>query len=350
MKQEFFAPVMRAMRRACRGVTVRAATAGAVALSTMGTGVALALAPTNTQAQDASSIIIKGKDGWLFPGWGSLTMVDLKGIDNTTRLIVQARDLLAARGIKLEVLLLPDKTLFYQDKLPDGRSLSPEVKARYATILGKLRQANIATFDDEAVLRKLRDAGENVFYRSDQHWTQVAADATAEATAQMIARDVPKLDGQPGTGMPLGSMFNERRYGDLAELFLTPDEKKQVGREVYSVRRQAQGQSLIDDAPAPVHVTGHSMVQPYFGYPQKLSNLIDRPVSVNWKPGNVGQWIMLLEYVESPAFKQHKPQVLVWQMFEPTYAQGPDASGLWDNASIMSADAWLSRLKTGLGN
>jgi alginate O-acetyltransferase complex protein AlgJ len=123
----------------------------------------------------------------------------------------------------------------------------------------------------------------------------------------------------------------------------------EVGREVYSVRRQAEGQSLIDDAPAPVHVTGHSMVQPYFGFPQKLSNLIDRPVSVNWKPGNVGQWIMLLEYVESPEFKAHEPQVLIWQMFEPTYAQGPDASGLWYNASIMSTETWLSRLKAALG-
>lgn len=46
------------------------------------------------------------------------------------------------------------------------------------------------------------------------------------------------------------------------------------------------------------------------------------------KPGNVGHWIMLLEYLESPAFKQNRPQVLVWQMFEPTYAQGPDAKGL----------------------
>jgi alginate O-acetyltransferase complex protein AlgJ len=335
------------MLRIVRRTALCVATLGALAAT--GAVTALTSASAQAQAQDASSIVIKGKDGWLFPGWGSLTSVDMRGIDNDTRLIQQARDLFAARGIKLEVLLLPDKTRFYQDKLPDGRALSPEVQARYAAILGKLKQAGIPTFDDEAVLRKLRDAGDNVFYRTDQHWTQVAADATAEATARMIAHDVPALDGRPGTGMPLGSMFNERRYGDLAELFLTADEKKQVGREVYSVRRQAEGQSLIDDAPAPVHVTGHSMVQPYFGFPQKLSNLIDRPVSVNWKPGNVGQWIMLLEYVESPEFKAHKPQVLIWQMFEPTYAQGPDASGLWDNASIMSTETWLSRLKAALG-
>ena len=57
----------------------------------------------------------------------------------------------------------------------------------------------------------------------------------------------------------------------------------------------------------------------------------------------------LLEYLESPAFRQNKPQVLVWQMFEPTYAQGPDARGLWDNASLMSADAWRARMKAALG-
>jgi alginate O-acetyltransferase complex protein AlgJ len=309
---------------------------------------ALAFGMAGAQAQGTSSIVIKGKDGWLFPGWGSLTQVDVRGIDNTTRLIAQARDLLAARGVKLEVLLLPDKTLFYEDRLPDGRALSPEVKARYGVIVGKFGQAGISTFDDTAVLRRLKESGQDVFYRTDQHWTQAAADATAEATAHMIARDVPTLDGRAGTGMPLGPVFSERRYGDLAELFLTSDEKRQVGREVYTVRRQTDNQSLVDDAPAPVHVTGHSMAQPYFGFPQKLSSLIDRPVSVNWKPGNVGPWIVLLEYVESPAFRQQRPQVLVWQMFEPTFAQGPNASGLWDNASILSANAWLDRLKTAL--
>ena len=107
------------------------------------------------------------------------------------------------------------------------------------------------------------------------------------------------------------------------------------------MRRQAR-QGPARRRPAPVHVTGHSMVQPYFGFPQKLSSLLDRPVSLNWKPGNVGQWTMLLEYLESPAFKAHKPQVLVWQMFEPTYSYGPNAAGQWDNASLMPSATWLS--------
>ncbi|PMS10377.1 twin-arginine translocation pathway signal [Trinickia caryophylli] len=343
MNQGVSAPLQAAigsLRRLARGAAVSALAFGA--LSALGAAGAL--------AQQTSAMVVKGRDGWLFPGWGSLTQVDERGIDDTTRLVAKAHELLAARGVKLEVLLLPDKTLFYEDKLPEGRALSPAVRQRYRLIVSKLERAGIPTFDDAAIMQQLKTSGQEVFYRTDQHWTQAAADAAAQATAQMIARDVPKLGGQVGSGMKLGAVFNERRYGDLAQLFLTPDEQRQVGREVYTVRRQADDAGLLDDAPAPVHVTGHSMVQPYFGFPQKLSNLIDRPVSVNWKPGNVGPWIVLLEYVESSAFKQQPPQVLVWQMFEPTYEQGPDASGLWDNASIMSADAWLARLQTALGH
>ena len=246
------------------------------------------------------------------------------------------------------MLVLPDKTLFYQDKLPDGKALSPEVKRRYQTIQDKLKAAGIATFDDEAVLRRLKDSGQDVFYRTDQHWTQAAADATADALAQRIRQDVKTLAGKPGTGLPLGSVFNERRYGDLAELFLSPEQRKQAGRETFTVPpgREPEPAGRCP-GPGPRHRPQHGAA--LLRLSAKLSNALDRPVSVNWKPGNVGHWIMLLEYLESPAFKQNKPQVLVWQMFEPTYAQGPDAKGLWDNASIMSADAWRGRMQAAIG-
>src|SRR5260221_6126715 len=39
-----------------------------------------------------------------------------------TTLFRSARNLLAARGVKLQVLLLPDKVRFYADKMPDGKA------------------------------------------------------------------------------------------------------------------------------------------------------------------------------------------------------------------------------------
>ena len=312
-------------------------------------GATLVLSMSTVANADDSSLVIRGSDGWLFPGWGSLTTVDAKGIDNSTALIKETRDALNAKNIKLQVVVLPDKTLFYQDKLPADKKLSPEVKQRYQLIMSKLKGAGISTFDDFALLNQLRNSGTDVFYRTDQHWTQPAADATAVASAELIKRDVPNLAGSPGTGMVLGKELKERRFGDLAERFLTPDQQKQTGRDTFVVRRQEAAAGLLDSAPAPVHVTGHSMVQPYFGFPQKLSNSLDRPVSVNWKPGNVGPWVMLLEYLESADFKKNPPQVLVWQMFEPSYSYGPQATGFWDNASNMSDNAWRQRLHGALG-
>lgn len=311
-------------------------------------GATLLLCMGAAQAED-SSLVIRGKDGWLFPGWGSLTVVDNKSIDSNTALIKDTRDALQARGVKLIVLMLPDKTLFYQDKLPADKTLSPQVKERYQTIYGKLKQAGIPTFDDAAVLKQVQSSGKDVFYRTDQHWAQPAADATAVATAELIKQVEPNLKGSAGSGMKLGNEFKERRFGDLAERFLTEDQRKATGRETFVVRRQDTSGGLLDSAPAPVHVTGHSMVQPYFGFPQKLSNVLDRPVSVNWKPGNIGHWVMLLEYLESADFKKNPPQVLVWQMFEPSYSYGPQATGFWDNASIMSDSAWRQRMQKALG-
>ncbi|MEG2804222.1 twin-arginine translocation pathway signal [Stenotrophomonas sp.] len=300
-------------------------------------------------ANQDSSIVLIGKEGWLFPAWGSLTEVDAPAIARNTQLIAQARTALAAAGVKLEVLVLPDKALFYEDKLPEGKRLGEAVRGRYALVHDGLEKAGVPAVDALQVLRQVKQGGQEVFYRSDQHWTQPAADAVAVAVAAQIHQQVPSLAGEAGSGMALGSEIKERRFGDLAELFLTDDQRKTIGRDTFTVRRQAEQQSLLDDAPAPVHVTGHSMVQPYFGFPQKLSNVLDRPVSVNWKPGNVGHWVMLLEYLESPEFRQHKPQVLVWQMFEPSYVQGPEARGQWDNASIMTPQQWTVRLNKALG-
>ncbi|WP_343590644.1 twin-arginine translocation pathway signal [Paracidovorax wautersii] len=315
----------------------------------LGLGCGLAL-PAAAQQPQVGTLAVIGKDGYLFAGWGNAATPDWAGIDATVVRVAEVHKLLAAKGIALVVPVLPDKMALYEDKLPDGMSLSPEMRTRYARILEKMRAADIPTFDDDSILRGLVRSGQPVYYRTDQHWTQPAADATAQATADLIRSLVPQLAGAPGTGFALGSMSNERRFGDLADRFLSPEQRKSVGREIFSVRRAVEADSLLGEVQAPVHVTGNSMVQPYFGFPQKLSNLLDRRVSVNWKPGDVGFWSILLEYLESDAYRKQPPQVLVWQLFEPNFHLGPDARGLWDAASVISDADWSRRLKAALAS
>lgn len=312
----------------------------------MGGALGLLLGPA-VQAQPDTMAIL-GKDNFLFAAWGTTDVPNWEAIDGNVERIAEVRTRLAARGIALVVPVIPSKKLFYADRLPSNDSLTAPMLARYAGIQERLARADVPSFDAQSLFQQLSAAGQEVYYRTDQHWTQVAADAFAQATAEVIRRLVPVLTGESGSGMALGALTRERRYGDLAERFLSPEQRRAVGREIFVVRRAAEPQGLLDGAPAPVHVTGNSMVQPYFGFPQKLSHLLDRPVTVNWKPGDVGFWRVLMEYLESSEFRNHPPQALVWQLFEPNFHLGPDAKGLWDSASLISAQDWARRLKTAL--
>lgn len=311
-------------------------------------GLPLALLLAGQARAQPDTLAIVGKDNYLFAAWGISDAPNWPAIDATVARVAQVHQRLAARGIALIAPVLPNKKIFYADKLLQDAELTPEMLGRYAGIRDRLLAAKVPSFDAEAIFRSLRSAGQEVYYRTDQHWTQVSADATAKATADLIHQLVPKLAGEAGTGLALGAIANERRYGDLAERFLSPEQRRVAGREIFTVRRATQQTGLLDSAPSPVHVTGNSMVQPYFGFPQKLSNLIDRPVSVNWKPGDVGFWAVLMEYLESAAFRTQPPQVLVWQLFEPNFHLGPDAQGLWDSASVISAQDWSRRLDAAL--
>jgi len=227
-------------------------------------------------------------------------------------------------------------------------ALSTDVRARYSHIQSSLLQEKIHTLDDLAVLTSVEQGGQSAFQRADYHWTGWSSEASAAAAGELIGKKWT-LDGKPGAASTLGEWTSERHFGDLATNFMTTEQRKAIGREIFIVRAPSRkAGSLLDEAKAPVHVIGNSFVQPYFGFPQKLSNVIDRPVSITWNVGNVGPWLTLLQYVESPQFSQHRPQVIVWQFNEGQLQFGPDAVGRWDAKSLIDIDIWRKRIALAL--
>ncbi|QRG08123.1 twin-arginine translocation pathway signal [Xanthobacter dioxanivorans] len=302
----------------------------------------LAGAPAPALAQNATIII--GKDGWLFPGWESLSVLDRAGITANVGLLQETKTALAARGIALVTAVVPLKANFYKERLPDGTAVSADVSGQYDFILGELKKAGIDTVDLRPALKSVQTGRQTSFYRADYHWTAWASEAAAEAVAQAIKARIPKLAGGAG-GDKLGEWVTQRHLGDLAERFLTPDQQKQIGPDLYTVRTPpAAKSSLLDSGAAPVHIVGNSFVQPYLGFPQKLSNALDRPVSLTWNPGNVGPWATFLQYVGSPDFAKAPPQVIVWQFNEGPFHSGPQSTDQWDAPSIMSPQAWRDRM------
>lgn len=307
-------------------------------------GVLLGLSSTAVQA---ASAVITGKDGWLFPAWESLSKVDNAGITRTVDLVKQVSRQLQREHIALIVLVVPMKAPFYAQRLPAHQPLSPAVQQRYDRLQDDLDKAGLTTLDIRPILKQTEHGKQTAFYRADYHWTAWSAENTADGVAGLINSRY-KLQGEPGGGARLGEWFDKRAFGDLAANFLPAIKRKAIGRDIYTVRHQVEEQDLlIDDSPAPVQVIGNSFVQPYLGFPQKLSNALDRPVALTWNPGDVGPWATLLQYLESADFARHKPQVIVWQFNEGQFHQGPDAAN-WSAKGVISRNEWQRRLAKAL--
>jgi alginate O-acetyltransferase complex protein AlgJ len=303
-----------------------------------GAGAALAAPPS----------VIEGQDGWLFPGWERNDGVNRTGLEAGVNLIREAKQLLGARNVGLLVVVVPAKAPFYHARLPAGLKIAPEIDARYADILSMLGKAGVTTFDDRAVLQSVEQGKQTAFYRADYHWTAWAAEATADESARAIRKNwnLPKADG---SGTKLGEWTNDRRYGDLATNFMSPEDRKRIGRDTYVVRKQAEGgNSLLESGPAQAHVVGNSFVQPYLGFTQKLSDALGQPVALTWNPGNIGPWKTLLDAVEGQEFNTSKPKVIVWQFNEAQIENTPDSADSWDAKAVMPVSAWRTRLSAAL--
>ncbi len=300
----------------------------------------------NAYAQGSTSII-EGDSGWLFPGWERTDQYNSARTESNIKLISETKALLATKNIQLLVMVVPAKTPFYPERIPTYVTISSQIKSRYQDIMNLLSANGVTTFDDLQVLRTLENAGSSAFYRADYHWTTLAAEASADASAKTI-RAYWTLPTSSESGDTLGEWTNERRYGDLAMNFMSPQDRKRIGRDVYTVRKlkDAATGSLLDNTPAKIQIIGNSFIQPYLGYPQKLSNALNQPVTVTWNPGNIGPWKTFIEAAENPEFKQR--QIVVWQFNEAQLEFPPDTNNIWDAKGIMSVSEWKNKVGAAL--
>lgn len=307
---------------------------------------AWAVAPPVAWAGD--SPIFEGQQGWLFPDWESLTHTDAAALKTNVALLASAQQLFRQAGIELVIVVVPTKAVFDEAQLPNGRVVAPMVRQRYQALQQLLAQAGLVSVNLWPPLKAAQSPERPIFYRTDYHWTSVAAEAAADAVAQRI-RQQPWAPPDSGQGTVLGEWVNERHYGDLSARYLPPDRRRVLGRDWFTVRLPvADNTSLLDDGPAPVHVMGNSFVQPYWGFAQRLSQQLGVTTSLTWNAGTVGQWVIAVLHAESQLQGQPKPKVLVWQMNEAQVEIGPNTGGLWDIKGLMEPQAWLQRLQSAL--
>ncbi len=300
-------------------------------------------------ARAAESPTMIGKNGWLFPSWERLQDPEDALSKQQLDLIAKARDLFATKGIAFVLAMLPMKARYYLDQLPNGTTMSPAVRARYGNLLRWAADRKIMTVDlASAILPVGSVPDETIFLHTDQHWTGWSAEAAGAALADFIKANIA-LPPPKGPGAILGNWMTSHWLGDLAKL-LPPEEQARYAPETYITRepidvdlplQDKAGNDIAVPDPA-VRLVGGSVLRPFFGLPQKMSNMLDRPIALTWLRGDTGQWKTLLNYVESPGFR-NKPSVIVWEMPEAEMPRGPMSPGWWFKSSLMTSDEWLTR-------
>ncbi|MFL1462206.1 hypothetical protein ACI6QG_08395 [Roseococcus sp. DSY-14] len=326
-------------------------TSGATRRGAMLAGLALPFLGGAAAAQNQSLVVV-GKDRWLFPAWDRVNQApDGARIRGVTEVLNQAVALLKQANVETAIGLIPSKGRVYRQHLPDSLRVNAETDRRYALLQSELRRPGTLVPDLDAPFRAAAANArppEQLFFRTDTHWAPAGAELAAREMAKAI-RERFRLPAHRGGGTPLGNpVAATNNSGDLVR-FLPAAERAAFIPEEYRQRGAAQrpAAALLAEDDGDVTVVGNSFVQPRFGFPDVLSNQLERPVRLAWNVNNIGPFFTLLEHVRSDAFRRQKPRVLVWMLLEMDAENLPN-SGSWGQ-SAMAPAAFTTGLRQALG-
>ncbi len=261
-----------------------------------------------------------GHDGWLFlsdeiqpwPQAGANTAARIK-------LIVQVEKKLAHDGVKLMVLLVPDKIRLYSSHYPHLAAHDQDWyydTARYAQAVKLLTAQNIEVINPLPALQASR---QDAYYRTDTHWNQVGAQIVAQQVAEQVKQfglSFAPTEFGAGKRMP-----EQERAGDLLRLMglehspnwlrPLPDRESPVKIEQTSLDAAS---SLLDDVGVPVVLTGtsYSLRGQFHGY---LQQALHTKV-LNAAKDGAGFWQATSAYLADTAYQSAKPGLLIWEIPE----------------------------------
>jgi len=138
-----------------------------------------------------------GSDGWLFyrsvidVGQPQIEVTLRKDLDAVVEGTQQLANKLAARGVKLVIMIAPMKDVFYSEHLPNTVKKLPNPR-QVDLLQDRLRaMKDIIFLDSTAILRELAKK-RNVFHKTDFHWNDPAA---FEVTRTLV-NEIGKLEGK----------------------------------------------------------------------------------------------------------------------------------------------------------
>ncbi|HEX7858962.1 MAG TPA: hypothetical protein VF773_01405 [Verrucomicrobiae bacterium] len=290
--------------------------------------------------KDGGEKVVVGSSGWYFYKPGLLYMAarpETRAKENDTNdpvaAIIHFRDQLAAHGIRLLVMPIPNKDTIYPDRLT-SRIKSPQIALapRTGEILERLKAAKVQTIDlfQEFALARQQGSGSvqetPLYLAQDTHWSPAGVAVAAKAAARRLA--------ELGWLNPGEVAYSERpapvqRMGDLVRMLQSPVIERSLKPEQVNTAQVIRGADQLykDEAEAEILVLGDSFMRIYqqdapesAGFIAHLAKELRQPMLSIVNDGG-GSTLVREELSSGPVFLKNK-KVMIWGFVERDFGLG----------------------------
>jgi alginate O-acetyltransferase complex protein AlgJ len=292
--------------------------------------------------------VVLGKDQWLYTDeeFDAVVNAEQNEADNLA-LIQGVRDTLEAKGSKLVLAIVPAKTRLYPEHIGDNKPASLHVDL-YQQFHAEVAKAGIVAPDLLAPLQAAKQKGQ-VFLRTDTHWTPMGAEVAAQQLGLTIAEKAP-LEGEPAQFVTQAKDSTPYK-GDLTNflpldplftnLLPKPDTLQQMSTDLVQSAPTGDD-ALFADSEVPVGLVGTSYsANPNWNFVGALKQALRSDV-VNYAEDGKGPILPMLKYLQTDAFKNSAPQVVIWE-FPERYLPAHNDLGEFD-------PQWIAELKKSRDN
>jgi|MesohylFT_1024984.scaffolds.fasta_scaffold00414_4 alginate O-acetyltransferase complex protein AlgJ len=294
-------------------------------------------------AGDLGPRVRRGASGWLFLG-DELTVHDQPQLNSAQRKadVLKVQKTLIAKGIKLLVVVVPDKSRIEASQL--GMLHRPAgYVPRASQWVSELKLAGVEAVDLTETLSAFKQKNGAAFLKSDSHWTEQGAEAAARSVSAEVLR--LKIVATPAQGLIVDKRIELNRPGDLIRLagvewlFDALQPQQDLAQETsFKVGSQAQAQDKVklgtasassasaqtDDLFGDADLPNVVVIGTSFSRTSNFVSFIEK--ELNAKIANLarngGDFSGAMNtYLSSVAFKKTPPKLVIWEIPERVLQQ-----------------------------
>ncbi|NBA96220.1 alginate O-acetyltransferase [Pseudomonas sp. R5(2019)] len=266
--------------------------------------------------------VVLGREQWLFSDEEFKPVANSDHFEQENLALMRGvHDTLKQHGVELVLAIVPAKARLYAEYIGEQAPASLHT-GLYNEFHAQARQADIFAPDLLTPLLQAKERGQ-VFLRTDTHWTPLGAEVVAQQLGAAVAKKSPlraepqhfiteteqstPYKGDLTSFLPLDPLFSD--------LLPAPDTlHKRTTRVAEGVADSDE--ALFADNEIPVALVGTSYsANPNWNFMGALQQALQSDV-VNYAENGHGPLRPMLKYLQTDAFKNTPPQLLIWEFPE----------------------------------